>query len=121
MNAVQRPLAFRTRHRLRSAPEFERVYRQGIRAGDALFGISALKNDHGHARLGLSIGAKAVGNAVRRNRLRRVLREHFRQSQHELPAIDIVITARPGARAAANDVVAASIVRLLGQIRSRCQ
>ena len=50
-----------------------------------------------------------------------MLREHFRQSQHELPAIDIVITARPGARAAANDVVAASIVRLLGQIRSRCQ
>lgn len=117
---MQRPLVFRARQRLRTAPEFERVYRQGIRAGDALFGISALKNDHGYARLGLSIGAKAVGNAVRRNRLRRVLREQFRQNQHTLPAIDIVITARPGARAAASDAVTESIVRLLGQIRSRC-
>lgn len=118
---MQRPLAFRTQHRLRSAAQFEQVYRQGIRAGDALFGISALKNEHGHARLGLSIGAKAVGNAVRRNRLRRVLREHFRHAKRELPALDIVITARPGARHAPNEAVSESIVRLLSQIRNRCR
>ena len=53
MDAVPRPFVFRSRHRLHSAPEFERVYKSGSRAGDALFGISALKNELGHARLGL--------------------------------------------------------------------
>lgn len=119
MDALPRPLAFRSRHRLHSAPEFERVYKSGRRAGDNLFGISAIKNDLGHARLGLSIGAKAVGNAVRRNRLRRVLREQFRLCQRELPALDIVITARPGARAAPSGDVVASVGRLLNQIQGR--
>ncbi len=119
MDASPRPLAFRSRHRLHSAPEFERVYKSGSRAGDSLFGISALRNDVGHARLGLSIGGKAVGNAVRRNRLRRLLREQFRLCQAGLPALDIVITARPGARKAPTADVVASVCRLLSQIRVR--
>ena len=119
MDVTHRPLAFRACHRLHAAPEFERVYKTGSRAGDSLFGISALRNDCGHARLGLSIGAKAVGNAVRRNRLRRVLREQFRLCRPALPALDIVITARPGARAASADAVVASVCRLLAQVRTR--
>ena len=119
MDALPRPLVFRSRHRLHSAPEFERVYKSGSRAGDALFGISALKNELGHARLGLSIGGKAVGNSVRRNRLRRVLREQFRLCQPDLPALDIVITARPGARNAPPGDVVHSICKLLTQIRVR--
>jgi len=119
MDASPRPLLFRSRQRLHSAPEFERVYKSGSRCGDQLFGASALKNDLGHARLGLSIGAKAVGNAVRRNRLRRLVREQFRLCQAELPALDIVITARPGARQAPAADVVHSVCRLLNQIRVR--
>lgn len=42
------------------------------------------KNDCGYSRLGVSIG-KIWGNSVVRNRLKRLLREAFRQSQDQIP------------------------------------
>ena len=59
-------------------------------------------NDLSHARIGLSISAKAVGNAVSRNRIKRVIRESFRLHQKQLPNIDIVVNARAPARTAPN-------------------
>lgn len=39
---------------------------------------------------------KNVRQAVKRNRVRRIIRESFRLNQHDLPAVDIVILARKG-------------------------
>lgn len=44
----------------------------------------ARPNGLGHWRLGLSVGTR-FGGAVQRNRMKRLLREAFRLSQHELP------------------------------------
>lgn len=48
-------------------------------------------NEVNIARLGLIISKKTAKLAVRRNYMRRVLRELFRLNQHNLPAIDLVI------------------------------
>ncbi len=106
------PNRFRPCHRLRSAADFERVYRTGKRAGDGLFAVNALANELGFARLGMSVSTRTVGNAVRRNRVRRIIREVFRERQRELPGVDLVVTSRPGARDALRPAIVTSLERL---------
>lgn len=65
----------------------------------------------------MAVAARTVGNAARRNRIRRIVRESFRLHQHELPAVDVIVNARAAARDADNDKLFASLKRLWGQIR----
>jgi ribonuclease P protein component len=49
------------------------------------------------SRFGVTVSAR-VGNAVVRNRVKRVMREVFRQQRARLhPPLDIVVIAKPGA------------------------
>jgi ribonuclease P protein component len=47
--------------------------------------------DIGHARLGMAVSRK-YGNAVRRNRLKRQIREGFRQSRFRAISADLLVT-----------------------------
>jgi ribonuclease P protein component len=88
------PLTFPRTHRLRLAAEYARVYDARAKQTRGPIAVFAAPNELKHCRLGLSISRK-VGNAVRRNRLRRQLREAFRHLQHDFPgAYDLVVTAR---------------------------
>ena len=81
--------------------DFERVYGARRRVQDACFSINYAPSPAGQARLGLSIGGKVVGNAVARNRVKRVIRDWFRL-QDGLPPLDLVVGARNAAAAAHN-------------------
>lgn len=83
--------------RLRTSAEFERVYAAECYAADGVLVINATTNDLGHSRLGLSISRK-VGNAVVRNRWKRLIREAFRLQRSALPSgIDFVVRPKRGA------------------------
>jgi ribonuclease P protein component len=83
--------------RLTDSPEFERVYRQGTAYRGKLFSVHAFPNEHGDPRLGLSVSRK-VGTAVRRNAVRRRLREVFRVCTSEIPGdLDLVVSAKSAA------------------------
>ena len=80
---------------LRSPREFDAVYSNKTRESRGPLTAYALPNKLGHPRLGLSVSRK-VGTAVRRNRIRRLLREAFRLIQHDFPRpYDLVLVIRP--------------------------
>jgi len=65
----------------------------------------------------MAVALRTVGNAVRRNRIRRVIRESFRLHQDALPPADIVVSARARTRAAGNAEMFDSLHRLWDKIR----
>lgn len=120
---VDRPLGarrFPRASRLTDKPQFDLVHRQGQRFADALFLVITRPNTAGTARLGLAVGIKAAGNAVQRNRLKRIARESFREQLCALPAVDIVINARAAAGKAANAALRASLAAHWQRIAEKC-
>jgi ribonuclease P protein component len=111
---------FSARQRLRNQAEFEHVYKSGQRHKQTYFQVIACANTLGRPRLGLSIAARVIGHAVARNRIRRLVRELFRLSQHDLPAIDLVVAARSAARNASAADLRADLARALSAIRKQC-
>ncbi len=76
------------------------MYRRGRSAAGRHLVVYAFPRedaaDTDPARLGLSVSRK-VGDAVTRNRVKRVLREEFARRAAGVPAqLDVVVIARPG-------------------------
>jgi ribonuclease P protein component len=82
--------------------------------------VIARPNGLGHPRLGLAVGVRSAGSAVNRNRIKRVVREAFRHIHQELPAVDLVVNARPHAGQASNADLTASVLAHWNRIRQRC-
>ena len=80
----------RTRH-------FDSVFAAGVKAVAGPLIVWAAPNDLAHCRLGLAISRRA-GNAVTRNRIRRLVRESFRLLEHGLPrephGYDVIVSVR---------------------------
>lgn len=76
---------FPKKKRLARGEQFKAVLAQGVCMSNGLLRLYMAENDCGYPRLGISVG-REWGGAVVRSRLKRVLREVFRQSQEEIPA-----------------------------------
>lgn len=89
--------------RLTRPAEFARVFAENQRARTDSLLILARPNELGHARLGMVISKRMLPRAVDRNRVRRCVRETFRQLLPQLPACDFVVRLiarpQPGAEA----------------------
>jgi ribonuclease P protein component len=92
-------------NRLFGAAAFGRVFQKATRSRDKWFTVLCRENEQDGARLGLAISKKHCRQATGRNRIKRVIRESFRQNQTALAGRDIVVINQPAARAAGNQTL----------------
>jgi ribonuclease P protein component len=82
--------------RISRKKEFDELFGKGKRQSTRNFQIISHPNQLGIRRLGLGVGRK-VGKAVKRNRVKRLLREFFRLNKTRLPSShDYLFVAKPG-------------------------
>jgi ribonuclease P protein component len=84
---------FTRQARLIKPGQYNRVFLSRKRTKDKFFMLLHETGECNIARLGLAIAKKNVRKAVDRNRIKRLIRESFRNIRADLPAIDIVVMA----------------------------
>jgi len=100
-------------YRLRKKEDFNRVYQKGKSLANRQLVLFFLPNGLAHFRLGISVNKK-LGRAVKRNRLKRLVREAVRTLKEEIqPGYDLVFIVRLGAREADFQQMLSSVTHLL--------
>src|SRR3954471_5857650 len=84
---------FPKQSRLLRMCEFKRVFDARNSASDAWVVLYGTASELGRPRMGLTV-SRRVGNAVVRNRWKRLLREAFRTGQSSLSPLDLVCVVR---------------------------
>jgi ribonuclease P protein component len=113
------------RHRLSRSRDFDTVYRHWTSTTTrylTLHWFPREEDEDGEPRLGLAV-PRAVGPAVARNRVKRVLREAWKGLLDDVPpGRDYVLVARPGfaepAEARGPEWIAGEIAEALGKVRT---
>jgi len=113
------------RHRLSRSRDFDAVYRRGRSVSTRHFVLHTFERGEGDAeepRVGLAV-PKSAGNAVARNRIKRQLREVWRERVGDLPSgSDFVLVVRPGVAEAAEarglDWLTEQVDEVLGKARA---
>jgi ribonuclease P protein component len=111
---------FSKAQRLRRRRDFDRLYKEGRVLQDEFFRIHycSLKEPEALGQLGLTVG-KNLGGAVQRNRLKRILREAFRQNPELSRGLELVIQPKSKTATLENTVIREHFLFLLGQLRGR--
>jgi ribonuclease P protein component len=105
-------------YRLTRPADFDQLFKGGQRSADRCFTILYRPNGLDHPRLGFALAKRRIRRAVDRNRLRRRVRENFRLAAAELPAVDMVVMAKPGAESCRGVDLADSLKRHWNRIAS---
>ena len=101
---------------LKQNHEFRRLYNKGKSAVSPYFAVYCRQTRRPYSRLGITTGVK-LGKAVKRNFVRRRIRELYRTNEQRLrPGYDIVIVARTRAIFARYSDLESSFLRLMKKL-----
>lgn len=80
--------------RVRRSGEYQRAFKAGIRVHGRFFTFVMSSNSSSTVRLGI-VASRKLGDAVTRNRAKRLIREAFRRMASTKPAgVDVVVIPR---------------------------
>ncbi|HXK00560.1 MAG TPA: ribonuclease P protein component [Buchnera sp. (in: enterobacteria)] len=88
---------FKKKYRLSNKEDFNFVFKKPVKLEKSEIIILGRSNLLEYSRLGLSITKKNIRHAHERNRLKRLIRESFRLSQHKIIRMDFVIMVKRNA------------------------
>jgi ribonuclease P protein component len=86
-------LNFPTKNIIRKSHDFREVFKKGKAYSTKNFIVHFNNNSLGYPRLGVVVGKKLFASAVKRNRLKRLIREVFRKNKLRFDSLDVVIVA----------------------------
>lgn len=108
--------AFPHHVRIVRTSDYRALYKTGRKLHSGRFVLFCRDTTLGHPRLGITASRK-VGGAVVRNRIKRLFREIFRRSFHQIPSqLDIVVNAKSGCAGADYDTLCAEFLAAVGKI-----
>jgi len=91
---MKRDESFSKENRVRHRGDFLRIQKKGNRVTTKNLILFSKPNNFRRRRLGITV-SKKVGNSVRRNRLKRVIREVFRKNKELFPySFDVVVIVK---------------------------
>ena len=109
---------FQKNRRIRRKQDFQKVIRNKKKAYSKNTIITYAKNDVGFARIGISV-SKKCGNAVKRNKIKRTIREIFRNSDFmKKTSIDVIVSMKRGRDISEKNVLAKELETIWMQIES---
>ena len=119
-------MKFSRQSRLVKPVQFRLVFKNPIRSDDNYFRVLARKNNKNHHRLGMAVSKKVCARAVDRNRVKRVIRECFRNrvgGQTGAGTLDFVVLPKHGVVGENNSILDNSLInhwqRLIRKADSR--
>lgn len=87
------PHGFSKAQRVRRKAEFQQVFDSGLRVSSRFFTILLAPGPGPAARLGI-VASRKLGDAVRRNRAKRLIRELFRLTDPVFAGVDVIVIPR---------------------------
>ena len=111
---------FPRRARLVKPRDYGEAFASSIRLRDRFFEFVLHPRTGAQARLGLAISRKALPRAVDRNRMKRLIRETFRERSSALGGADVVVMARAASAKADRAALRAGLAQLWNQVSERC-
>jgi len=106
-------LGFPRSRRLAKQHDFKRLYRTGLKKTNRYLTVYTSPVQGRQGKVGIVAG-KRLGSAVERNRIRRILRETFRTSQHQISdQTDIAIVVKSPALDLPHHELAEQLLQLL--------
>ncbi|MCZ6527266.1 MAG: ribonuclease P protein component [Candidatus Dadabacteria bacterium] len=82
--------------KIRKTSQYEEIFGKSKRLRSKYFDILYVQNSLGYSRAGLVVSKKNVRSAVKRNRIKRLVREVFRNNKSLFDSLDVVFLAKKG-------------------------